>query len=370
MRGLRNEDPTTIVVIRKVGVPTGCLAAAVLIRRTHTGLLSIFVDGTCCFLPSYPMTNALRSLLTCLALSVCLFTLLSGCQPQDERVATPKTIADQVLEDSQFSLLRVAAAHAGVSDAFKAGNLTLFAPSDAAFQNAGLGSPAAILAVPREQLRTTLLYHVLSAPVSLSALPDGPTAVQTGGNKVVFVQKNSNGTTYINGARVTQTDVSTANGLIQVIDNVLSPSSSSLLEAIQTNPNLTLLAAAVKRISTTNPELYAALGSTASSNTLTLFAPTDDAFRAAGYTTASIASSSSQALIALLSYHALQGTTLTYQLQTGVLTTLSGGRLTVFTTSGRPTIKGNRNTTSANIKTADMIANNGVLHIIDQVLLP
>ena len=53
-----------------------------------------------------------------------------------------------------------------------------------------------------------------------------------------------------------------------------------------------------------------------------------------------------------------------------MLTTLSGGRLTVFTTSGRPTIKGNRNTTSANIKTADMIANNGVLHIIDQVLLP
>ena len=57
-----------------------------------------------------------------------------SCQKRDNAVATPQTITDRILEDSQFSLFRAAVVYAGVGDALKDGNLTLFAPNDAPFQ--------------------------------------------------------------------------------------------------------------------------------------------------------------------------------------------------------------------------------------------
>ncbi len=135
----------------------------------------------------------------------CLLVLLTGCQKNDDTVAVPKTITDRILEDSQFSLLRVAINHAGVSDALKGANLTLFAPNDAAFQASGLGSEAAIKALPKEQLKNTVLYHLLSSPVAVAKIPAGSTPVQTMGG-VAFIN-NTSSVTYVNNGRLTQTDI-------------------------------------------------------------------------------------------------------------------------------------------------------------------
>lgn len=316
------------------------------------------------------MNRFISQLLSRFALFFILGALLAGCQKDDYAVAVPQTIADRVQEDDQFRLLRIAANYAGFAGAFKSANMTLLAPNNDAFTAAGLGSDGAIRALPQSQVRALLAHHILYAPLSVSAIPSGQTSVETGDRGVVFLNKTSS-TIYVNGAKLVQSDIATANGLIQVIDRLLNPSASSLLATIDANADLTFLSAAVKRLAVANPNLLAALSSTSSANLVTLFAPTNDAFRAAGYSSINaIESTSSQTLSSLLSYHAVSGSLLSYQLQTGVLTTLNGGRLTVFTNTGSATIKGNRNSTSANIKQADLISNNGVIHIVDQVLLP
>ena len=110
------------------------------------------------------MTTSFLSLLSRVSVLLFLLVFSLSCQKRDEAVAVPQTITDRILEDSQFGLFRIAMAHAGVSDALKAGNLTLFAPTDAAFQAAGLATEAAIKALSPEQVRTLVLYHLLVWP--------------------------------------------------------------------------------------------------------------------------------------------------------------------------------------------------------------
>lgn len=295
-----------------------------------------------------------------------------GCQKNDSSVAEPKTIADQILEDKQFSLLQSAITYAGVGDALKAANLTLFAPNDAAFQASGLTTTAAITALSKDQVKNILLYHVLYSPVSSSAVPSGLNSLQTANQGVAYINKTSSGQIYLNNAKVTQADIQTANGVVHIIDRVLTPSTGTLLATIQNNPKLTLLSAAVSRVASSNPSLLAALNSSSSATTFTVFAPNDDAFIAAGYkTTAALDAVSPQTLTSLLSYHVISGVSLAYQLQAGSLSTLlTGSKLTIAVTNGTATVKGNKNPTAASIKSADLITTNGIIHIIDQVLQP
>lgn len=317
------------------------------------------------------MTNYFAPLLSRLSVLGLLLVLSFSCTNRDNTVADPKTITDQILEDKQFGILRAAMTYAEAGDALKAANITFFAPNDAAFQNSGL-TEAAIRSLPKEQVKNMLLYHVLYSPVSLSSIPSGVNTVQTASQGVAYLNNAGSGTVYINNAKVTQPDVKAANGVIHIIDHVLTPSSGSLLATIQSNPTFTFLAAALKRISTVNPSLIATLSNTASANPITIFAPTDDAFIASGYKTiASIEAISSQALSSLLTYHMLAGATFSYQFQSGsVNTLLTNNRLTLVVTNGVVVIKGNKNPTTAMIRKADQPATNGVIHSIDQVLQP
>ncbi|GAB3541669.1 hypothetical protein GCM10027577_07610 [Spirosoma fluminis] len=306
-----------------------------------------------------------------IVLNALLLTILA-CQTNDTNTATPKTIADRVLEDSQFSLLRTAVTYAGVGDALKDANLTLFAPTDAAFQASGL-TESAIRSLPKEQVKDIVLYHVLYSPVSSTAIPSGQNSVQTATNGVAFVNKINAGTVYVNQARVTETDLATANGFIHVIDRVLMPSAGNMLAAIQGNPNLTFLAAAVRRVGSSSPTLLAALSSSSTSNPVTVFAPSDAAFKSDGRynSLAAIESANPQTLASLLSYHVVSGVLFSNQLQSGsVNTLLNGNRVTIASVNGTATVKGAKNSTPAALKTTDLVAANGVIHIIDQVLQP
>ncbi|MFD2932657.1 fasciclin domain-containing protein [Spirosoma flavum] len=301
-----------------------------------------------------------------------LLVALLSCKKDDDTVATPQTITDRILEDSQFSLFRAAVAYAEVGDVLKGGNLTLFAPNDVAFQASGLATPAAIMAFSKDQVKAIVLYHVLYGSVSTSTIPTGLNSISTASNGVAYVNKTSVGTIYINNAQVIQADIAVANGYVHSIDRVLTPSAGNLLTTIQNNPNLTFLTAAIKRINTSNPNLLATLDTELSANSVTVFAPNDSAFQSAGYKDLSaINSVSLQTLTNTLLYHVVPGVTFSNQFQTGSISTLlSNNKLTVSSTANQITIKGNKNTTAATIKQADIAATNGVVHIIDQVLQP
>lgn len=323
--------------------------------------------------PFSPMNRHLSSKLYRLTLLALLSVALLNCRDTTDTDAAPKTIPDQILEDPQFSLLRTAVLYAEVGDALKGANLTLFAPTDAAFQASGLGSEAAIRAVSKEQMRNTLLYHVLYSPVSTTAFPAGQNSVETVGKGVAFLNRSSDGTIFVNNARVTQADRVAANGYIHTIDRVLTPPGSTLLTIIQNNPDLTFLSAAIKRIGTTNPTLLTTLNSGASASRVTVFAPNDAAFRASGQysTLAAVNAASPQTLANVLTYHVTSGILFSNQLQTGTLATLSANnRLTLTVTAAQTTVKGAKNTTVAIIRTPNLVAPNGVIHVVDQVLLP
>jgi len=213
---------------------------------------------------------------------------------------------------------------------------------------------------------------VLYSPVSSTAIPSGLNSVQMANQGVAYINKTSNGQIYLNGAKITQADIQVANGIIHLIDKLLTPSIGTLLTTIQNNPNLTFLSAAITRVASSSPSLLAALNSSTSANAFTVFAPNDDAFRAAGYKTPStIETASPQILTTILSYHVLTGVSLLYQIQTGsVNTLLTGNKLTLTAANGTVTVKGNKNSTAATIKTADIVTTNGVIHIIDQILQP
>ncbi|GAB3993487.1 hypothetical protein GCM10028807_28820 [Spirosoma daeguense] len=295
-----------------------------------------------------------------------------SCKKADDAVAAPKTITDYIQENSQFSLIRAAIAHAGLADALKATNLTLFAPNDAAVQASGIASEAVIKALPKEQVKALVLYHVLYSPVSTSAIPSGLNSVETANKGVAFLNKNNNGTIYINQAQITQADISVANGTVHVIDKVLNPSAGSLLATIQGNSSLTLLTAALKRISTSNTTVAGIINNTSTSSAVTILAPNDAAFQAAGYRdVAAINSANLQTLTNTLLYHVLSGVLFSNQFQsTSYNTMLSGNKVTATVTSNQIALRGNKNTGFAVVRSSDLVTANGVIHVIDQVLLP
>ncbi|GAB2564552.1 fasciclin domain-containing protein [Spirosoma areae] len=317
------------------------------------------------------MRTSFASVLSRIFVVVLLLGSLS-CQKSDDAIATPQTISDRILEDSRFSLLAAAVAYAEIGDALKSAHLTLFAPTNEAFQAAGLTTDAAIKALPKEQLRAMLMYHVLYGSVQSTTIPAGLNSVETASRGVAFLTKANTGAMFINNAQLTQVDIGVANGYVHSIDRLLTPATGSFLTTIQTNPNLTFLLAAINRAGTVDKLLLPTLQNTASTNLITLFAPTNAAFQSAGYKDlAAINAANSQTLANLLAYHIVPGITFSNQFQAGSLNTqLSGSRLVVTVTANQAMVKGAKNAAGTAIKPTDLPANSGVIHVIDQVLQP
>ena len=259
------------------------------------------------------------------------------------------------------------------------GTYTLFAPSDDAFKAFGYVDVAAINAAPADLLKSVLQYHLLGTRLESTTLP---TAVNTMQQTLlpagpVYISKVASGTSTtatklsVNGARVLQADGQASNGVVYAIDRVLLPPIfGNIVATVQSIPLLLpstsfkLLQAAV-----TKAGIGAAL---TGPGPLTVFAPTDAAFKAAGYDSTAIAKASVAALTTVLSYHVLNSRTYTPLLTDGAsLTTLQGGTITagVSTTALTVTGKGN-GTTASSLIGPDITATNGVVHIIDRLLLP
>ena len=132
-----------------------------------------------------------------------------------------KTIVDIAAGNPQFSTLVAAVKAAGLVDTLNGtGPFTVFAPTDAAFAKLGKATIETLLKNP-DQLKSILLYHVVSGATYSGDVVKLTTAATVNGAPVVISVKN--GQVYINNARVVTTDILTSNGVIHVIDTVILP---------------------------------------------------------------------------------------------------------------------------------------------------
>ena len=272
---------------------------------------------------------------------------------------TAKTIVDIAVGDPQFSTLVAALQKASLVDTLKgAGPFTVFAPTNNAFaalKAAGIDATALDVAT----LTAVLKNHVIAGQQLAAAISASTMQTTLGGTVQVGVR---GGSVYLNGLTlITKTDITASNGVIHVIDSVLVPDTSILdLVGIATAyPTLSSLQGAVVQAN-----LAAALQAP---GPFTLFAPVNSAF-------AALASPpSASALPDILKYHVLSGavdsTAAVAVAQKAppanqVPTLLTNKNLTL-TVSGQ-SLKINASTVIyANIK-----AKNGVIHLIDTVLIP
>lgn len=300
--------------------------------------------------------------------------LLYSCKKDEATPATSNTITDVVVANSNFTTLKSAVLKANLQTTLSGtGPYTVFAPDDAAFTASGI-TTSALNSLTQAQVQNILLYHTIGAKISAADVQAGPNAkVTTASGDSVFVTKNSNGV-FINGIKVIAADVQADNGVIHAISKVLNPPVGNIVETAVAS-GLDSLVKAVTR-ATTAPGGDPTLASTLSSAKLTVFAPTNAAFTqllgALGLS--KIEDIPVATLLAVLRYHVVAGRAFSSDLSNTNLPMLAGGNSTVNLTNGTgggPTLTGNGNGSNrSNITATNIICRNGVVHLIDRVLLP
>ncbi|GAB3328233.1 hypothetical protein GCM10027299_30140 [Larkinella ripae] len=307
-----------------------------------------------------------------------LLAFTTSCDKEDDDAsAQPKTAADYIVENSDFTILEAAIRQAGQFDAFKNPNLTVFAPNDAAFRASGIADATALATLTQPQLTAILQYHVLKAAVASSGFPmetNKPVQTSLSINNQAIVAYVSNGPAglFINGAKVITPDVPAANGIIHVIDRILLPPPSggggggTLVGVVAADTSLSLLGTVALRVAAASPMLAIILSGT---EPYTTFAPTNNAFRALKLSTPDTINKVPAATLAtILSNHVVAGRFYANNLTTGDVTAYSKAKLAI--NAGSPvTVKSTGITTPATVTSANLTATNGVVHKIDKVLL-
>ncbi len=274
------------------------------------------------------------------------------------------------------------------------GNFTVFAPTNAAFDalakelTGDSSATAASLLVPANKalVRSVLEYHVLGARVSRSQIPLGAAIDPVlAGTDTFKIEARADKLQITDGrlrtALITLTDVAADNGLIHAIDKVLLPAEAtpgrSIVQIAAGNADFSSLVAALQ-FASENGDLVSLLSGAGS---FTVFAPNNDAFDAlarelTGTSTATAADllvPANKALVrSVLQYHVLTARVLAANIVTGgaVVPALGGGSFfKIDLASGKAVIADGRGRTS-NIIATDLLANNGVVHVLDRVILP
>ena len=293
--------------------------------------------------------------------------IMTSCDKDDDVVPTP-TITETVVASANFSLLKTAVVRAGLADYLNnTANLTVFAPTNDAFLAAGL-TEAVINSTSVATLQAILQYHVLTSKIPSGSVPAGPNAeVTTAGGVKAFVTKNAAGV-FINGTNVVTADIDASNGVIHAISAVLIPPAGNIVATAQANPNFTYLVAAVLRADASGTSISGALSA---AGPLTVFAPTNQAFIDAGFPTiASINAADPNTLKNILLYHVVGARVFSSDLVNNSTPATAGGGTVLVTLTGGAKVKGNGNPSASTITGVNVVTTNGVIHVIDRVLLP
>jgi uncharacterized surface protein with fasciclin (FAS1) repeats len=292
---------------------------------------------------------------------------LSSCEdssddmtPDDPR---PATVVDVITGSDDHTTLAAAVAAADLVETLSGnGPFTVFAPTDAAFAALPAGTVEALLQNPSGDLSDILRYHVIGDRVLSGALSDGLTAQTVLGSDLSFTI-NEQGA-FVNGARITVADIETQNGVVHVIDAVLIPPVESdplpqtvvdIIAGSAVHETLTVALIAAGLIETLQGE-----------GPFTVFAPVDDAFNAlpAG-TLEALLEDPSGDLTNILLYHVVAANALSAGLSDGQSIETVSGETLVVTINDDGIFIGD-----AMVIAADIEAENGVVHVVNSVLLP
>jgi len=277
---------------------------------------------------------------------------------QTVQVAAEMDIVDTAVAAGSFKTLAAALDAADLVDALKGdGPFTVFAPTDEAFSKLPDGTLEMLLKPENKALLTAILtYHVVPGDLSAEDVVGGKKLVTLNGQKIDL--DTSDGVK-VDNANVVKTDIGTTNGTIHVIDSVIMPSTKDIIDTAVDAGSFKTLAAALKAA-----ELIETLKG---DGPFTVFAPTDDAFAALpdGTVESLLKPENKAKLQKVLTYHVVPGRIYAVDaIKAGKAATVQGSKVTIKATDSGVTVDG------ANVVQADIDTTNGVIHVIDAVIMP
>jgi uncharacterized surface protein with fasciclin (FAS1) repeats len=336
--------------------------------------------------------------LTWLGIFVVLSLVLAACSAADpvsepaeapaeapveeeaQAIVEAKSIVDIAVEDGRFNTLVAAVQAAGLAETLSGeGQFTVFAPTDDAFAGLPEGTVESLLEEPEGALKDILLYHVAEGAVpaetvvtleSATTIQGEPVAIQVADGEVILNDS----------AKVIITDIEASNGIIHVIDAVILPPSmsESVAEAeaemaegeMMEAKSIAEIAVEDGRFTTLVAALEAAglVETFAGEGAYTVFAPTDEAFAALPEgTVESLLADPQGALTDVLLYHVVEGAVMAEDV-VGLTAapTLLGQDIAVSVDGDGQVFLND----SIQVIITDIEASNGVVHVIDAVLVP
>jgi transforming growth factor-beta-induced protein len=263
--------------------------------------------------------------------------------------AALKDIVDTAVAAGSFTKLAEALTTADLVTALKGtGPFTVFAPTDKAFADFETANPGALGMLTKDQLAAVLKYHVVEgAAVESTQLKDDQVFKTLNGSPVLV---DLTGGVKVGAASVTMADVKASNGVIHVIDKIIMPPADDIVATAIAAGSFTKLAGAL-----TSAMLVETLKGP---GPFTVFAPTDAAFDKLGM------APTGDALKNVLLYHVVSGAVGSGDLTAGMVPTLLETKSLTIALTGGVTVN------NAKVTTANIITKNGVIHVVDTVLVP
>jgi uncharacterized surface protein with fasciclin (FAS1) repeats len=281
---------------------------------------------------------------------------VAACGDDDPVQVDEPTIIEVASQAGSFTTLLAAVEAAGLTATLEGdGPFTVFAPDDDAFAKIPSDAIEALLA-DTDLLAQVLTYHVVPSRVTAADVV-GLASAATVNGKALSISVTA-GSVMVDGANVIATDIEAGNGVIHVIDDVLFP--QPILDLVQTAQK----AGSFKT-------LLAALEATSLTSVLkgdgpfTVFAPTDAAFAALPEGTLDALLADPETLASILTYHVVPGSVTSDQVVTlTAATTVNGADVSISVDGSTVLVN------DAEVIAVDVVASNGVIHVIDRVIIP
>jgi len=292
-------------------------------------------------------------------LSAVLIVGLVGCGDDDNDGGMGTNDEMNIVETAQsnddLSILAGAIGDAGLVGTLESdGPFTVFAPTNAAFNELPDG---VLSSLSEQELAQILTFHVVEGEILSGSLQASQDVETVQGEQLLVTSQG--GTVTVNGSSVVATaDIEASNGVIHVVDEVLLPQAfrePNIVDQAEALGNFTALTGALEQTGLTTTLQY--LGP------FTVFAPTDAAF--SNLPAGLLEQLSNDELAEILQYHVLSGTTLSGDLAAEQAVASLTEEELFITANGGVTVNGN-----STVQTADVEVSNGVIHAVDEVLLP
>ncbi len=291
-------------------------------------------------------------------------TLLQACGGSDDE--PQRNIVELAQNTPELSILVEAVVAAGLAPTLSTGTRTVFAPTNAAFAAllTELGVTKEALLANKPLLTAVLTYHVLGSKVMRADVPLGKAITPVSGG--FFKIESNNGLKITDGrnrvSTITSTDIQASNGVVHLVDKVLLPADKDIVATASALPDFSILVEAV---------VAAGLVSTLQGDgPFTVFAPTNAAFAALltelGVTKDALLANKTL-LTQVLTYHVVPARVLKAEVPVNTaITTVQGQTFTI----NASLVITDQNMRTSNIVATDVFTKNGVIHVVDKVILP